>query len=185
MMGVYQIKNKINGHCYIGSTNNIRIRFINHRSSLNHNRHHSIYLQRAWNKYGADAFEFIMLYCIEREEDLIPLEQQYYDIFLPVYNMAKFASKPMRGRKQTEEAKKKIGIASRNRVFTAEASRNMSLAKRGENHPQSKLSRERIVFAKFLRSAWGLTYREISEYYGVTIPTIYNALSGRSWKHLG
>lgn len=62
--GVYMIKNKINGHRYIGSAANIQGRWSTHIYRLNKNNHHSKYLQHAFNMYGADAFEFLVIeYC--------------------------------------------------------------------------------------------------------------------------
>lgn len=52
MQGIYQILNVENGHCYIGSSENITKRWSQHKSVLRHNNHHSGYLQNAYNKYG-------------------------------------------------------------------------------------------------------------------------------------
>lgn len=61
---VYAIRNRINGHSYIGSTKNFKSRWHTHRSTLRRNKHHSFVLQRAWDKYGEDAFEFkVLLVC--------------------------------------------------------------------------------------------------------------------------
>jgi hypothetical protein len=51
--GIYQIRNKANGHRYVGSSNNIQERWHKHISDLNRNKHHSRHLQNAWNKYGS------------------------------------------------------------------------------------------------------------------------------------
>lgn len=59
--GVYQIKNVLNGHSYIGSTNNFYDRLIQHRSHLRKQKHHSIALQRAYDKYGESNFEVNIL----------------------------------------------------------------------------------------------------------------------------
>ena len=63
--GIYKIINKINGKYYVGSSVNIKDypnnRWSRHIADLNANRHHNDYLQRAWNKYGQDAFEFIII----------------------------------------------------------------------------------------------------------------------------
>lgn len=59
--GIYAIKNKINGYMYIGQSKNINIRWINHRSRLNNNKHANQKLQNAWNEYGQDNFEFIVI----------------------------------------------------------------------------------------------------------------------------
>lgn len=55
---IYWIKNTLNGKFYVGSTTQRYVRWKTHRGQLNGNRHHCRHLQAAWNKYGADAFEF-------------------------------------------------------------------------------------------------------------------------------
>lgn len=55
--GIYCIINIKNGHKYIGSSTNMYQRLMCHRSWLRRGSHHSIYLQRAWNKYGESIFE--------------------------------------------------------------------------------------------------------------------------------
>ncbi len=61
--GIYLIHNKITGDKYIGQSKNITRRLRDHKTKLKQNNH--IYknggqsiLQKAWNKYGEDAFEF-------------------------------------------------------------------------------------------------------------------------------
>lgn len=61
---IYAIRNRVNGHAYIGSTKGYKARWHTHRSTLRRKTHHSFVLQRAWNKYGEEAFEFkILLVC--------------------------------------------------------------------------------------------------------------------------
>lgn len=55
---IYYIKNKINDTYYIGQTSQLNKRWSHHKSDLNNNRHHNCLLQRDWNKYGEDNFEF-------------------------------------------------------------------------------------------------------------------------------
>ena len=47
--GIYKLT--INNKIYIGSAKNIGIRLSKHLLDLERNKHHSIYLQRTWNKY--------------------------------------------------------------------------------------------------------------------------------------
>lgn len=59
--GIYCIKNTATGKVYVGSSVNIHARWKTHQSSLRLKKHHSPYLQRAWDKYGADCFEWTVL----------------------------------------------------------------------------------------------------------------------------
>ena len=68
--GVYQIKNVVNKHCYVGSSVNIDIRWSVHKHLLKNNKHYNQYLQNAWNKYKQDNFKFEIL------ELITSLEQQ-------------------------------------------------------------------------------------------------------------
>lgn len=82
--GVYTITNTVTGKQYIGSTKNFSNRFNSHLCALNGNKHHSVKLQRAWNKYGANAFEFKKLIICSKEH-LLMFEQKVIDL----YNAAK------------------------------------------------------------------------------------------------
>lgn len=117
--GVYCIINLINRKKYAGSSVDIKNRWHKHKSDLKRGCHDNPYLQREFNKYGEDAFDFRVLVYTDPEEAL-PLEQFILDnyLYLFEYNIAKNATAPMLGRKHSEEAKVK-----------------MSNAKMGENHP--------------------------------------------------
>lgn len=115
MNGVYVIKNLKNNKSYIGSTsciNGFKERWKTHKRELRKGIHSNDYLQKSWNKYGEDNFEFEILekcnksLCIERE-------QFYIDTLNPEYNLCKIAGSTL-GRKHTEETKKKI---SQNREY--------------------------------------------------------------------
>ena len=58
---LYEIKNIINNKRYIGRTCNPDTRKKRHFRELEKNKHHCIFLQRAFNKYGKDDFEFSIL----------------------------------------------------------------------------------------------------------------------------
>lgn len=84
---IYFIINKKNGKRYVGQTIDIKSRKEKHYAALRHNYHHSHKLQRSYNKYGEENFDFqYEIYEIESQEDLFTLEiktiekyNSYYD----------------------------------------------------------------------------------------------------------
>lgn len=58
---IYIIHNSINGKFYIGSSKNYHIRKLRHFNELRKNKHHSVHLQRAFNKYSEENFKFIII----------------------------------------------------------------------------------------------------------------------------
>lgn len=110
--GVYQIKNLVNGKVYIGSSVNIKARWAAHKSSLRKNLHHSAALQRAWNKYGSDSFEFSILEIVDNKENIFERETFYVDAMKSAngrdgYNtLVKGGSAA--GFKHSEEARKRM-----------------------------------------------------------------------------
>lgn len=63
--GIYRIVNTMNQKLYIGSTKKFSRRAIEHQKMLDNNKHHSIHLQSAYDKYGSDAFNFEIVEIIE------------------------------------------------------------------------------------------------------------------------
>lgn len=70
--GIYCIENLINYKKYIGQSVNIHNRWRQHKNELNSNMHFNDYLQKSWNKYGAENFRFYVLeYCdVDRLDNL-------------------------------------------------------------------------------------------------------------------
>lgn len=84
--GIYKIVNIKNNKIYIGSSKNIENRWKEHTTSLRRNKHINCILQRAWNKYGEDSFEFQTLENCSQEQ-LFEREQYYIDELKPEYNI--------------------------------------------------------------------------------------------------
>jgi group I intron endonuclease len=87
--GIYCIEHVASGKKYIGSSMNISRRFTRHRSELNHNKHHCVYLQRAVNKYGIASFKFHILKetNFATVDELQSLEKIYLDNGTELYNV--------------------------------------------------------------------------------------------------
>ena len=130
--GIYQILNTVNGKRYIGSAVNFKERWSLHLRQLKNDKHHSIALQRAWNKYGESSFKFEILLTCEKEE-LLEYEQLHFDEFKPEYNICKFAGN-MLGFKFNEMSIAKMSKAAKghkrwlNRKHTEESRDKMSKA---------------------------------------------------------
>ena len=69
--GIYAIRNLVTQKKYVGSAVCVSKRVDQHIRSLRRGRHHSIKLQRAWDKYGAAAFEFVVLAIVDEPTMLI------------------------------------------------------------------------------------------------------------------
>ena len=155
--GIYKITNAVDGKFYIGSSCNITKRLCFHRSQLIRDKHFNRHLQRAWNKYGAQAFTFETVLLCDIETKLY-FEQVFIDVLCPAYNFAKGALATMQGYKHTEETRRKVseGLkgntnfvghkhteetirkmseAKKGKPLSEEHKRNISEARKGEKHP--------------------------------------------------
>jgi group I intron endonuclease len=110
--GVYAITDTANGHRYIGSSANVARRWSDHRSKLRRGEHRNAHLQRAFDKYGEEAFRLTVLEeCAPKE--LIATEQRWLDKTRPEYNLAATAGslKGMQERRHSVETRNKIRVA--------------------------------------------------------------------------
>jgi group I intron endonuclease len=135
LSGIYKITNIQNGQVYIGSAERLKKRIANHKHALRRGTHHSIKLQRAWNKYGEEAFTFEILFACSKE-NLIMYEQRCidgYGTFIRGYNMYPVAGSPI-GRVLSEESREKIRRAHLGRKASPETRSKMSAARRGNKY---------------------------------------------------
>lgn len=130
--GIYQIKNIVNGHIYIGSTIDFKKRWKAHKQELRTGSHHSIHLQRAWNMYGENAFEFSVLCEVDDTSSLLDVEQAYLDECAPEYNICSKAGSPL-GVKHTDETKRKLSEAHKGKQMSEEARAKLSELNKGKH----------------------------------------------------
>ena len=183
--GIYKLT--INNKFYIGSAKNIGIRLSKHLLDLERNLHHSIYLQRAWNKH-----QNINIEIIEICDNIIEREQYYIDTLQPHFNLCKKAANcngikrsenhknkisehhknnkaywdniyANRIIKHSDETKEKIRIASMGRQFSKETRNKISKAK--------VLSNEIILKIKQLRLS-GVSISKAAQQLGISISSV-------------
>ena len=176
--GVYEIRNKLNGHRYIGSAVNIYRRFTYHKTHLNRMEHHSQYLQRAWNSYGESMFEFnILLLC--NPDMCVYYEQLCLDNLGSEYNMCPTASNLL-GYSHTAETRSKMS-KSHMGMTLSELSRNkLSLSQKGNQNWLGKKHTEetkRKMSVALLGNQRSLGFVPTSE----TRRKISDALKGRTY----
>lgn len=159
--GIYQIVNTINGDRYIGSSVNIWVRWKYHTSTLRNNIHHNKYMQRAWNKYGENAFILKPLLICNKNK-LSKYEQSCLDIMKPEYNISNDVIAPMRGINFSQEHKDKIAKANAGKQFRLgqknTEEHRMKISKANIGKKLSEETRKKIGLSKL-----GNTYRRGSK----------------------
>lgn len=163
--GIYRIYHITSGKTYIGSSSRIYGRWITHRGDLRKGRHHSPALQRAWAKYGEDAFaieivEHIADTTLLAERETFYMEQ--YDCVAPNgYNVSPVGGSTIglklgphsaehrqkiglgqKGRKAPQEQRDRQSARLKGRVMSAEwrakIAATMTGQKRGPLSPEHK-----------------------------------------------
>lgn len=82
--GIYAIQNTVNSLEYIGGTNNIGIRWNDHKYHLNRRTHLNHRLQEAWDEYGSESFKLVVL---EETTSLKEREKYFIELRMPEYNL--------------------------------------------------------------------------------------------------
>jgi group I intron endonuclease len=130
--GIYQIVHVATGKRYVGQAKDIAKRWVTHRRSLSRGAHTSRHLQRAWDKYGADAFAFEVVELCEIA-DLDAREQFHMDQRAD-FNVLLFARSPI-GVVRSDETRRKIADALRGKPKSPEHRAALSRANLGKMQP--------------------------------------------------
>ncbi len=134
--GIYKIINVVNNKFYVGSAVDFKKRKRRHWWRLHRGDHANKHLQASWNKYGEQAFTFVIVEEHPEGADLLAAENVWLKEHVGkayCYNIATDATAPslgMSGEKNymwgktfshTTEAKLKIGKHSRGRHHSQES----------------------------------------------------------------
>lgn len=136
MCGIYFISINNNSHFYVGQSVDIKKRWQDHLAALRNNHHRNEILQRCFNKYGEDAFQFDII-CECEKEKLNELEQYFiFELNAFAYDYPEYGCNLTKG-----------GDGCRGTIWTEE-----QIEKRRQgiieyyNHPENRLAaRERTL----------------------------------------
>lgn len=167
--GVYQIQSKIKPErIYIGSSICIDNRWKSHLKALRKNKHHSLKLQRHFNKYRDIDLQFSILLVCE-SKDLIKVEQYFINSYKPYFNTCKIAGSTL-GFKFSKESKEKLSLLAMGnkrcigRAMSEEKKRQMSEERKGKiffiHTEQSKLKLSKAFKDKPLSEETKQKFRE-------------------------
>ena len=154
---IYLIKNKVNGKCYIGQTNNkkgfegrykasgkgVERVYNYYKRAKEHNRWKNNYLFNSIKKYGFEAFEVIEEFDVAYSlEELNRLEKQYikeYNCMIPYgYNNKEGG----RNGEYSDESKKIMSQKARNKPkVQMETRQRMSVSHMGKKHTQEEINK--------------------------------------------
>jgi group I intron endonuclease len=136
-IGIYTITNNTTNKVYIGCSKNIKARLLNHKSFLKKNKHANMHLQRAFNKYGEESFDFEILE--ECKEEYLYSQEHYWCNLLNVHNRQYgyniLGTTPTRNCIFSDETKLKMSIARKGLIRSKEHCNNISIGKKGMTSP--------------------------------------------------
>jgi group I intron endonuclease len=196
MPAIYGIRNRATGKLYVGKTVNARSRFARHKSLLKNNKHWNLYLQRSYNKYGHNAFDYVVLEECE-ENNLARNEQKWIDANRPnVYNgdlyvLDKNGSRNgFYGKKHSSLSRMKMAKAKQNK-YDGEANPNYGKTwnefqrskMRGSKNQNSRLTESDVITIKKLLEN-GHKHKDIAEKFHVARTVITRINSGTRWSHI-
>ena len=168
--GIYSITNTCTGDMYIGQTVvSFEERWNKHKKGLRNNRHDNSMLQRAFNKYGEEAFIYKIIHLCDELDDLNELEKYYikkYDTYNNGYNLTLGGEGyVIKSEEVMNEIRKKVRESARSKSkFTIKQIENV-----------------KIMLSKPSELRQNLKIKDISEKTGVDKSVIYNILKMGSW----
>lgn len=158
--GVYWIRNKVNSHIYIGASKDLLQRKRNHRHQLKYGISHHRLLQAATDLFRLKNFTFrIIITC--HTDMLLWYEQQFIDMLKPEYNMLPNAGST-RGFPRSDETRNKISISltgrpsvNKGRKFSDESRKKMSDAHIGKKFSEETKKNMRKAHRNYKRRSIG------------------------------
>ena len=132
---IYCLINLINGHSYIGSSNNLAGRMRNYLNDafLNNKKNSNMPIIKALLKYGQNNFAVLIIEYVNFDK-LAIRETHFISKLLPYYNVLKEGYSSV-GYKHTEATKDMLSELAKNRVHSDQTKVLISAALIGKNNP--------------------------------------------------
>jgi group I intron endonuclease len=143
--GVYLITCTANNRRYVGSSKNIDHRWREHRKCLRSGRHWNVLVQRSWDKYGADAFEWAVLEEVKDQTQLTAREQHWMDLLHPEFNLSPLAHRPTRKGRRTSAETRARQAAGNRRYWEGLSDEERAARGVKASHPHSEATRGRLA----------------------------------------
>lgn len=155
--GIYFIVHRKSKRAYVGQSIDIIKRWTYHRSALNSNTHHCKYLQRLWNKYGQDNFQFrIVRYC--DAHDLDRYEEYYYKKLLSTQRLVNCRPPGQaRGWKHSSQTKLKMSKSAK-LVSNTEYQKSIRSERAKKQHREGNIGRKLYQIRKRICNKCGKTW---------------------------
>lgn len=192
MYYIYGILNNINKKYYIGKTNNIKKRFLDHiRLSKKPKSNSYSYLHKAINKYGKENFEIFELDSFDDENKCYEFETKYIELLKSNnssigYNMNCGGSGGIR---PNQEVIKKISNKKKGFKFSEKSIEQMRKSHVGQKSILRKLSNDQALQIKQIFdyckiNKIKINYNSLYETYGLKKGAIKNIVWGITYKEI-
>lgn len=189
-IGVYCIKNIVNGKIYIGSTENLERRKNEHFNNLKRGENCNKNLLEDFNIYGEESFNFIVLeYFVEyNKNSLLEWEDFYikkqdrdklYNVYIE-YPNGKGQNMPLDIKEKISNTLKGRPSPNKGNKYPEELKSKMSESRKGLKNANSKYSLEDFKKVKKLLLA-GFTTKQIEELTGMSSSNVKNFRKGNHW----
>lgn len=190
-IGIYSIKNLVNGKRYVGQTGeNFQRRFLHHQWSLKSGTHSNQHLQKAFNKYGEENFVFEVVEITDKKELLDQLEIKHIEKDMEngvSYNIL-HGGGGRRGYQMLDSTKKLIGAKNHKNMFgkkhSEETKKKMSIARTGNTYFKKRVStliNEDIAKAIKIRIMSGEPPTQIAKDMDISYHVVNGILSNNTW----
>lgn len=183
-IGIYIIRNTVNGKVYIGQSRRLQNRKYCHFNSLEKGKHYNKHLQRSYNTYGSDAFKFeILEYC---DIAILDEREKYWIKQYDAMNIHKGYNEEGGGNvgKEVSERMREAKRGDKNPMYGKMASKETRQKMResaiGKN---TSLTAEQVYILKE-ELLNGVPTKELSAKYGITVAAIEKIRRCKNWDYV-